>query len=106
VSIREDKYDTYISHRHVIHNHIIRYNYSRRLANVEDSIVRASLDQLLALRKRQDWLSGFEGVGLVGVLLSAIFGSGCAIELYTSNPEDHQLRYEKYQLILQKLTSA
>lgn len=106
VSIREDTYDTYISHRHVIHNHIIKYNYSRRLASVEDNIVRASLDQLLAIRKRQSNIHGFEGAGLLGALLSVIFGSGCAIELYTSNPEDHKLRYEKYQLLLQKLASA
>jgi hypothetical protein len=106
VSVREDTYDTYISHRHVIHNHIIKYNYSRRLANVEDNIVRASLDQLLALRKRQSNIRGFEGAGLLGALLSPIFGSGCAIELYTSNPDDHKLRYEKYQFILQKLASA
>jgi hypothetical protein len=106
ITVREDKYDTYLSHRHVIHNHIINIVRSRYLSNEENSVVSAAADKLLALRKRQDWLGGFEGAGLVGTLLSVIFGSGCALELYVSDSKDHQLRYEKYQLILQKLASA
>lgn len=104
ITIREDKYDTYLSHRHVIHNHIINIVRSRYLSNEENNAVSAAADKLLALRKRQDSLSGFGGAGLVGAMLSVIFGSGFIVELYNNDPKDHQLRYEKYQMILQKIS--
>ena len=106
VTVQEDKYTTYRSHNHVIHNHIIRSIYSRRLSLEEESTVISKADELLALRKRQYNIGGFEGLGLVGAILSTVFTAGFVSDLYNHDSKEPQKYVEKYNELLRVINAT
>lgn len=105
ITVKEE-HSFYSSYNHRVHNHIIWLIHSRNLSNAEREIIEIAGNKLLALRKVQDGWKESEsiaaGLAFLSFLLSGNFIKG-AID---SDPKDHQLCYEKYQLLLQKIASS
>lgn len=103
VLIHETKQDTYPKPNHVVTNHTIHYNFSRRITESEEKAALAGVNQLLELRKFQDKMTTYETIPFFGSIVSFVISGKLGTDVYQSSPSDHKVCYEKYQMILNQM---
>lgn len=106
VRVQEEEYTTHPAYNHTIYHHIVNYRYVRQVSDAEREMAETMVDKLVDIRKRQDWLSSYLGVGgFFGTVISFVIGGQAAQEVYECDYAGHKLHYEKYQMILKQISN-